>query len=158
MSITTTYFILTPREKREKFPSSNRIHKSSRETMMMDHHHRGNAINTNNHQTLANTLEELGFRGQLPSQWVPMVAEVRNNTQSARVRAQFKTPTLEFDFCLIFVEATPSIFALSSHFLSLENIFTHRVVLTPSIFFFLLLLRTARIITTRFAKNSWRKR
>ena len=28
-------------------------------------------------QTLADTLEELGFRGQLPSQWVPMVAEVR---------------------------------------------------------------------------------
>tara|TARA_B100001142_G_scaffold236836_1_gene235308 strand:+ start:1372 stop:1626 length:255 start_codon:yes stop_codon:yes gene_type:complete len=84
--------------------------------MMMDHHHRGNA-NTS-HQTLANTLEELGFRGQLPSQWVPMVAEVRNNTQSASERAQFKTTTLAFDFCLIFVEATPSIFALSSHFLS----------------------------------------
>ena len=83
---------------------------------MMDHHHRGNA-NTS-HQTLANTLEELGFRGQLPSQWVPMVAEVRNNTQSASERAQFKTTTLEFDFCLIFVETTHSIFALSSHFLS----------------------------------------
>ena len=106
---------------------------------MMDHHHRGNA-NTS-HQTLANTLEELGFRGQLPSQWVPMVAEVRNNTQSASERAQFKTTTLAFDFCLIFVEATPSFLLIFS--LSLENIFTHcGVVLTP--FFFL--------------KNSWRKR
>ena len=58
--------------------------------MMMDHHHRGNA-NTS-HQTLANTLEELGFRGQLPSQWVPMVAEVRNNTHRARAneRSLFK--------------------------------------------------------------------
>ena len=83
---------------------------------MMDHHHRGNA-NTS-HQTLANTLEELGFRGQLPSQWVPMVAEVRNNTQSASERAQFKTTTLAFDFCLIFVEATP----FYSYFLSLLKI------------------------------------
>ena len=79
--------------------------------MMMDHHHRGNA-NTS-HQTLANTLEELGFRGQLPSQWVPMVAEVRNNRQRASERAQFKTQTL---LSLIFVEATPSLFALSSSY------------------------------------------
>ncbi len=28
-------------------------------------------------QTLADALEELGFRGHVPNQWVPMVAEVR---------------------------------------------------------------------------------
>ena len=28
-------------------------------------------------QTLADALEELGFRGHVPKQWVPMVAEVR---------------------------------------------------------------------------------
>ena len=42
-------------------------------------------------QTLADALEELGFRGHVPNQWVPMVAEVRRR---ARLLSLFYVPAL----------------------------------------------------------------
>ena len=45
-------------------------------------------------QTLADALEELGFRGHVPNQWVPMVAEVRR----ARLPSLFYVPAVSLCF------------------------------------------------------------
>ena len=54
-------------------------------------------------QTLADALEELGFRGHVPKQWVPMVAEVRRARLLSILRpggvAVFRGVFWILDFC-----------------------------------------------------------
>lgn len=54
-------------------------------------------------QTLADALEELGFRGHVPNQWVPMVAEVRRARLLSILRpggvAVFRGVFWILDFC-----------------------------------------------------------